>query len=436
MSSTATDAGGDEEIGEISGGEEPEFPADDGDQLRRLPSNEAPPLVGSEGFRGGEENRAGGGGWSNPIEDDPNIPLEDGGGESGAGDGDGDDDDSGEETDPFDEDSDESVLLDELDEEHNPYPGGCHIPCNNEYRGTCRCKCERCMFKFDPKDRRFKKLLRQNFQSSSALLKDPPQRNLRARRPYDYTQDSQMQSCTQMVPWNVGIREWTTLCPNAGRREKGQYAGMTLPCDETFCIHDLEALSERYEEEHGNPLSEEHWEVIFPPDGRTARPYVCEHHIEDNKRYFHMGEDADNLYNSHLIRFCRVHEVELRERYRGREGWSTCTCRNVDFTKWQCRSCFQAKVEKLQRHFRRRVNPRWRGEADTETTNGDFYQRDWRGVRRMLQERHPCLKGRCGRPRLRGLARNEVLDCRCCGGFIVRPLGPLRKSARLAGRAQ
>lgn len=429
MSNRAVSAEDDEEsIGQISDGEEPEIETTEGDGLRRLPSEEAPHLVGESGEEEGGPGEDGGGGEDSESGDENIEPGEEAeeeaedsqSSESGGGD---------EGIDPLDDDSDQSVLLSEIDESHGAHPGSCKFVCFNDYRIDCECECERCMFQYYnqvPQDEeRFNELLRQNFRSSP-WLSDPEQRHFRARRPYDYAQQSNTQSCTQMIPWGVDISNWTEPCPHT---HQSRYNGRILPCDEIFCGSDLKALNDEYEESAGQGLPNGLWDE----DGKPIRPYVCETHIEDSKTYFHMGQNLDNLYNAHLIRYCKVHEAELLAEHRGDpDGATTCTCRNVDFTRWQCRSCFQTKVEKLQRHFRHRVNPRWRGNADTNITDDDFYQRDWKAVRRMLQRRHPCVKGQCGRPRLKGLVRNQVLDCRCCGGYIVKPL---RRSARLKGRA-
>ena len=425
MPKRATSAKDDEEsVGQISGGEEPEIETAEGDGLRRLSRAEAPQLVGEsedegegEGGDDGENEDSGSGDWS---------------------------------VDPLDYESDESVLLDELDESHGPHPGQCKFACLNDYTIDCECECERCMFQYynqdPPNQERFDELLRQYFRSrGSDLLTDPKQRYFRERRPYDYTQQSEPQSCTQMIPWNSDIRNWTEPCPNTHQGRQGEYNGRILPCDEVFCGRDMKALDTEDEEEEDpdqwlsdrpkEQIEKEPWERLpedlFDEDNEPKKQYVCEKHIQDSKTFFRMGKNLDNLYNAHLIRYCKVHEAELQAQHRG--GLTTCTCRRVDFTRWQCRSCFQTKVEKLQRHFRRRVNARWRGNADTNVTNDDFYQRDWRKVRRMLQRLHPCLKGHCGRQRLKGLARNQVLDCRCCGGYVVQPL---RRSARLEGRAR
>lgn len=426
MASSAEDDESD--IGEISGGEDPDMDFTEGDGLRRMSPGEAPQLVGAEGEgRGGEGGSGSGSGSGGTDSSDDDYDASGGGGVGGGT------------TDPLDDESEESVSLSELDESHGSDPGPCNFGCSNDFTVDCECECDRCMFKhlskYPPNYRKFNKLLRRNFQwGGSSTLVDPKQRIFRARRPYDYTQDSTTYTCSQMIPWGVGIRKWDKPCPTERQRERGRYQGRVLPCDEIFCYRHLPVLSERYEDRYGKGLHEDLVnKVRFPDHPGIPRPFVCERHIEDSKEYFHMGANADNLYNAHLIRYCKIHEAQLQAQY-GKTGRTTCTCRNVDFTRWQCRSCFTEKVEKLQRHFRRRVNPNWRGCADTTITNSRSYQKDWKGVRRMLQRLHPCLKGRCGRPRLRGLARNEVLDCRCCGGFIVQPT-QLRRSARLAKRS-
>ena len=202
----ATDAEGDEsDVGEISGGEEPEVEFTDRDALRRLPSDEAPQLVG---------------------------------------------------TDSYDEESDKSRDETELSETHGSYPGECDAACNNDYNIDCKCKCERCMFKYlnlnPANERMFKTLLNRNFRSSGNwYLTDPYQRIprarkgqdvslgrtiiFRARRPYDCTQESDTQPCTQMIPWGCDICEWEKPCPNKRRREQGRYHGRILPCDEVLC---------------------------------------------------------------------------------------------------------------------------------------------------------------------------------------------------------
>lgn len=166
-----------------------------------------------------------------------------------------------------------------------------------------------------------------------------------------------------------------------------------------------------------------------PPDPTSARS--TSKTAKDSSTWVPMPTTSTTRTSSASAK-CR--KAQLLARHRNESLNSTCTCRNVDFTKWQCRSCFTAKVEKLQRVFRRRVNAPWRGNADTNITNRKHYQRDWKRVRRILQRKHPCLKGNCGRPRLKGLVRNEVLDCRCCGGYVVQELPPLRRSARMAGQ--
>lgn len=150
----------------------------------------------------------------------------------------------------------------------------------------------------------------------------------------------------------------------------------------------------------------------------TSVTASSEDHFEDTKRFHRLEtqEKIDNFHKSHLVRFCKKHEEELLEKYpRGR---NTCTCRNVKFTRFQCNSCFTEKVEKLQRNFRARVDPKWRGEADKTITGNNWYYEDWRGVRTMLQDQHPCSR-KCGEKRQTAF-HNLALDCRCCGGMILQ----------------
>ena len=291
---------------------------------------------------------------------------------------------------------------------------------------------------------RFEECLRENFQNfQSTHLTDLPQRRFRARRPYDDTEEDTGQQCTQMIPWLHPLDSWSEPCDNEGESDEDDEDNhKVLPCLETFCEDNLDALEDKYRHSKRRKnlgrkkLPKYLWRARKMADDSLSRPYVCEKHIKDSKTYFCMGPNLDNLYNAHLIRFCKVHEAELIQarRERGGGGENTCTCRNIDFTRWQCRPCFTTKVQKLQRHFRRRVTARWRGCADKEMIKGSQYQWDWKKVRKMLQRLHPCLRGNCGRARLKGVFKNEILDCRCCGGHIVQAEVPLRRSARLAGR--
>ena len=130
MPRRATSAEDDEEsVGQISGGEEPEIETTERDGLRRLTREEAPQLVGESGDEGGQQ---GGGGEEGEEEDDGESEDPSGGGGS---------------IDPLDDESDESVLLDELDESHGPHPGSCTFAHNNDYYIDCECECEQCMFR-------------------------------------------------------------------------------------------------------------------------------------------------------------------------------------------------------------------------------------------------------------------------------------------------
>ena len=451
MATSAEDGGDD--VGQISDGSDLDIEFTDGEELRRLlPAERNDLLGGMEGGGSGGEGGEGEGG-------DAGVGGDAGGrgGEGGDSDSEDDPEDPGgsdeDEADDFSEESETTISVSDLDETHPPDPGSCPNACGGDFIEDCDCECELCMFKYrnarPPDMIQFEQCLRANFQdSTSTHLTDLPVRRFRARRPYDDSVEDTGHDCTQMIPWLFPLDGWREPCDNVSGSEdgdEGNHDVKVLPCLEKFCKDDLKALGRKY---RNKKRSKSGGKKKLPKNllrnremgnGSRSKHYVCEKHIQDSKKFFCMGRKLDNLYKAHLIRFCEVHEAQLIEarRQRGGSGETTCTCRNIDFTRWQCRTCFTTKVEKLQRHFRRRVNAKWRGCANKEDIKGSKYQWGWRKVRTMLQRLHPCLKGFCGRARLQGLqglVKNEILDCRCCGGHIVQPEVPLRRSARLSGR--
>lgn len=50
-------------------------------------------------------------------------------------------------------------------------------------------------------------------------------------------------------------------------------------------------------------------------------------------------------------------------------GANTCTCNNVDLDNWQCRNCFEEKVEKMSWNFRIRVEMPYRGDVVVDDLN-------------------------------------------------------------------
>lgn len=241
--------------------------------------------------------------------------------------------------------------------------------------------------------------------------------------------------CTEMTPWKTATGQWTDRCPNDRRgltaltidNQPYTYVGKILPCLENWCLFDSVSV---------NPVQlwkdpyRKYTPTTRSPNTPEAAPYlgrrfVCEDHFEDTKRFFDLDtkEKVENLYKSHLIRFCKVHEMKLLAKHP--YGKNTCTCRNVNLTRFQCRNCFQEKVEKLQRNFRARVDPKWRGCADKSITEDGRYYQDPEKVRAMLQEVHPCSQ-KCGGKRQCGRSQDKALDCRCCGGIIITRTAPPR----------
>lgn len=310
----------------------------------------------------------------------------------------------------------------------------------------CECECEDCMFRYiNPPnmDREaFENALASNFRSGDFHLRGPLPRNFKARPPREEEEDipAERPDCTEMIPWNHAIQDWTDPCPNNSLRHRKR----VLPCLEVFCPGGRNR-SGPYQAIANLPRR------IENPGTADGRRYVCEDHWEDTKAFFEL-QDPRKIYRSHLVRFCETHERRLLTQHQ-ENGYNSCTCTNVDLTKWQCRACFQNKVAKMQRNFRRRVEPKWFGEAaGARVISHSLYYKDWRKVRKMLQERHPCSQS-CGAKRQSGLYQQEALDCRCCGGIIIRPAAlfppmfppvrrvrpvrpppppPTRRSARLA----
>lgn len=169
------------------------------------------------------------------------------------------------------------------------------------------------------------------------------------------------------------------------------------------------------------------------------RAWVCQDHLDGAKTWWGL-HDRTNFDKSHRVPPCSFHEVQFMEEYP--DGHNSCTCENVSFDSWQCRSCFEHKIRKMIENFQMRVDLPFRGDADLRVTrpylggivppqgtSNEVYWSDWRVVRRMLARVHPCMHNdnvsRCKIQRIGGIQRRRVLDCRCCGGLIVeRPRNP------------
>ena len=225
--------------------------------------------------------------------------------------------------------------------------------------------------------------------------------------------------CTEMIPWNSDRKSWDKPCPNdrrgatkmyRGRIEKYQSKGRSCP--------------------DGDPPGD--------PCTPDRRRYVCERHFQDSKTFFH----EEDLIKAHLVGTCPKHmRAEIAEHP---FGYSSCTCHNL-LDKWQCRLCYEGTVSKLRKHFRRRVLARWDAKPTPIGGNNPLHHHDdlreklsyrlselterkyylqWEKVRRLVVKTHPCHRKinklrACGRKRLHG--DQLVMDCRACGGVIVKP---------------
>lgn len=206
--------------------------------------------------------------------------------------------------------------------------------------------------------------------------------------------------CTEQIPWKVPRDLWDKPCPNDRRGTKLTQKEIRI------CARPLQRCWQ---------ISNDLREGDQDPD--AFRSYVCEDHRKDTRDFLQV----DNLLLAHLVGTCRDCRVRLKRRYPN--GINTCTCPKL-FERWLCRSCVGFEVKCLQNHFRRRVvhePPHDQygdqgGRANRQMIKDNKYHLDWRGVRRMLAQRHPCTH-LCGKKRV--LSNTDAMDCRGCGGKIV-----------------
>lgn len=264
--------------------------------------------------------------------------------------------------------------------------------------------------------------------------------------------------CTEMVPWDEMVADWTDPCPRdrrglgVDRLRNGNQRGQSWPCHETGCQQqdpgvkiqrydfnqqsiDSDDENEEFADDYRDPNDED------PPGGpetHNDRRWVCEHHKRDAEGYW----EHENLLEAHRVPTCNHCKTEHQGMYP--LGHNSCTCANL-LARWQCRRCFEKKVRIIQTHFRQRVGAHYTGEADFDMISSNLgsadpnhpdlgpglstYHRNreaapgWRPVRRMLIARHPCvnpgLSRRCGGKRAGNHAL--VMHCRSCGGVVVKP---------------
>lgn len=217
-----------------------------------------------------------------------------------------------------------------------------------------------------------------------------------------------LRPCTEQIPWNTRIERWQYPCPNDRRRVGDPpYEGRIERCQRPRYI----CLDPDQEDDEGPK-----------PYTLNQRPYVCEQHIQDSKDFY----EEDKLIKAHLVGTCRKHITEFTRKHPC--GYNSCTCRNLLDT-WQCRRCYRKSVRKIQGHFRLRVlKPDRGGGGDQEMVRRPDYHLEWKDVRKMLAKDHPCHHS-CGRKRL--LNNSLVVDCRACGGIIIRPTARRTRNANL-----
>lgn len=265
--------------------------------------------------------------------------------------------------------------------------------------------------------------------------------------------------CTEMIPWNSPVANWTDPCPRDRRNlgdmplRAGNQRGQSWPCHETNCQIEEDGEEIQRYDHNQEPLDSEDedkdedfkddWqdeneeEEPGRPETHNDLRWVCRYHKEDAEGFW----EHENLLEAHRVPTCADCNAEYRRTYP--LGHNSCTCPNL-LGRWQCRRCFEKKVRRVQTHFRQRVGAHYTGEADFDMISSNFnsnvqdrpdlgpglstYHWDegatgWRQVRRMLIARHPCidpgLSRACGRRRV--ASHDPVLHCRSCGGVVVPP---------------
>ena len=305
----------------------------------------------------------------------------------------------------------ESGDPDQKSDDHSVYG-----PCPWNHRGRlgpdCGCECNKC------RNTR-QRPVNYDFQRG---YYNRPKRVIHGRPPTPGPNVAQR--CTEMTPWATHVENWIEQCEHS--RILPPRPGTQVYTRE---IRGCVKCGERPDEEMDglNEFSNKFPIKDDPPAVPEGSRFVCQDHIKDSKKFWEL----DKLYKANRVGTCRECRERLKARYT--RGLNTCTCSRL-FERWQCRRCFEQKVFKVQNHFRRRVLAEHRGggvqtegrEKDDRgkirKENKDFvlrrdYHLSWRRVRAIVARRHPCSH-RCGKKRI--LSNEVVMDCRACGGTIVR----------------
>jgi len=296
-------------------------------------------------------------------------------------------------------------------DEYNDEPADAHseygaCPFGHDDRGLgpdCLCDCDSCR---NTQDRP------ENYDFLRGYFKRP----MRVKHPYPPSPTPNVRrSCTEMIPWNTNVDNWTDPCPHSRTQTGDQSAGQgnEYPREIRMCCEAGEMSGdclfpgmdelEMGQYPPGNPDAED-------SDEEYTR-FVCQDHIEDSNRFWEL----EKFHKAHLVGTCREHREELKAQWP--QGLNTCTCPRL-FDSWQCRRCFERKIFRVQNHFRRRVAALHKGGGvyEREIFKRDYHLR-WRNVRALVAREHPCHHS-CGNKRI--LSNEEVMDCRACGGMIIQ----------------
>ena len=263
--------------------------------------------------------------------------------------------------------------------------------------------------------------------------------------------------CTEGVPFFASAQDWQFRCPNS------LDPGCSLEirrCREIRCqpcqrykIEKWERhiRAEWYRHMEDNQIPEED-ALDEDPDERdakydsmadahaasldqeryTQRPctpnghrYVCAQHWATT----HELHQVQGLIKAHRAPPCADHVQKALDEHP--DGFSSCVCEEP-LDRWQCRLCFDHKIDRLKMHFAHRVTNIWSGLVSRQAIRVDVdYHKDgkWAATQERVVNNHPCLqsiqgpdpakKYYCGAKR--AIRDRGVMDCRSCGGLVVLP---------------
>ena len=258
--------------------------------------------------------------------------------------------------------------------------------------------------------------------------------------------------CTEGVPFFASAQDWQFRCPNS--LDPG-YSLEIRRCREIRCQHKKSQKWERhvqaewYRYIQDNQIPEED-ALGEDPDERDARynsmadahaagldqerytqrpctpnghRYVCAQHWAIT----HEFHQVQGLVKAHRAPPCADHVQKALDEHP--DGFTSCVCEEP-LDRWQCRLCFDYKIERLKIHFAHRVTNIWSGLISRQAIGVDVdYHKDgkWATTQDRVMQNHPCLhtihgpdsakKYYCGARR--DTRDRGVMDCRSCGGLVV-----------------